>query len=598
MEEVAIPKKTKCRNILGWLKQIYYILCWIFIAMFVKFGTYVERINYYWHVSVSIRYKIEMLVPFIISMIVMGMIYLVNLIFLCVGANRVFKLLSNKQEDISINKIIDNLLKEKPEVIINCVCYHMETRAYTTTDSNGRTQTNYTTVMVPTYSESKNLDIFSYLDISGIFKLKDTTKKYIQLELGKEINFNDELTLYDIETIKNDMCTRNRYRDAYITISVNRVLPSFKEFYLVRLTNKDNCFIKKWIYIISMIITLDKFYELYFDSICSSQFFVIKKIVSSRQNVLENPTFFKKYFKILLDSLNIDSSKVLIFIEFLYKSYNENFVSTFKEETEENKKKLTSFLEKNQSSIYQEILNLSKLRATRKNSESKLNNTYNSADEDFEELPEEIMNFIESNDLEGFKTSLDKNKNLIPSFLFLLSDNEFTDIKYIEIIINFTYALLSASGDTYISDLDKCIELFINQVIHIILTNLKNENIIKIANDILVMTPMKLNSEKFFKTISQYLNIKSDDVLLGILLRSIKNFILDNKTKFLEKVLPYFAENLLGLINHSTKEIKEEAVHCCVEIIMVVGYKFDNYLELLPKNQQNLINFFIKKRTG
>ena len=34
MEEVAIPKKTKCRNILGWLKQIYYILCWIFIAMF------------------------------------------------------------------------------------------------------------------------------------------------------------------------------------------------------------------------------------------------------------------------------------------------------------------------------------------------------------------------------------------------------------------------------------------------------------------------------------------------------------------------------------------------------------------------------------
>ena len=324
----------------------------------------------------------------------------------------------------------------------------------------------------------------------------------------------------------------------------------------------------------------------------------LTNLISSNQNVLENPTFFKKYFKILLDSLNIDSSKVLIFIEFLYKSYNENFVSTFKEETEENKKKLTSFLEKNQSSIYQEILNLSKLRATRKNSESKLNNTYNSADEDFEELPEEIMNFIESNDLEGFKTSLDKNKNLIPSFLLLLSDNEFTDIKYIEIIINFTYALLSASGDTYISDLDKCIELFINQVIHIILTNLKNGNIIKIANDILVMTPMKLNSEKFFKTISQYLNIKSDDVLLGILLRSIKNFILDNKTKFLEKVLPYFAENLLGLINHSTKEIKEEAVHCCVEIIMVVGYKFDKYLELLPKNQQNLINFFIKKRTG
>ena len=165
-------------------------------------------------------------------------------------------------------------------------------------------------------------------------------------------------------------------------------------------------------------------------------------------------------------------------------------------------------------------------------------------------------------------------------------------------MINFTYALLASSGDIFIPELDKCIELFINQLIHIILTNLKNANIIKITNDILVMTPMKLNSEKFFKTISQYLNIKTDDVLLKILLKSIKNFILDNKTKYLEKILPYFAENLLGLINHTTKEIKEEAVYCCVEIIMVVGYKFDKYLELLPKNQQNLINFFIKKRTG
>ena len=167
----------------------------------------------------------------------------------------------------------------------------METRSYTTTDANGRTQTTYTTVMVPTYTESQNLNIFSYLDISGIFKLKDTTKKYIQLELGKEINFNDELTLYDIATIENDLYTRNRFKDAFISISVNRILPSYKEYYLIRLTNQENCFINRWIYIIFLIITLDKFYELYLDCICSNQFFVIKKIVSSRQNVLENPKY-------------------------------------------------------------------------------------------------------------------------------------------------------------------------------------------------------------------------------------------------------------------------------------------------------------------
>ena len=291
MEEVATQKETKCCKILGWLRQIYYICCWIFVIIFVKYGTYVERIDFYWHVSESVRYRIGIFIPFIISMTLMGMIYLLNFIFLCVGSNRVFKLLSNINENDSINKIIDNLLKEKPEVIINCLCYHMETRSYTTTDANGRTQTTYTTVMVPTYTESQNLNIFSYLDISGIFKLKDTTKKYIQLELGKEINFNDELTLYDIATIENDLYTRNRFKDAYISISVNRILPSYKEYYLIRLTNQENCFIKRWIYIIFLIITLDKFYELYLDCLCSNQFFVIKKIVSSRQNVLENPKY-------------------------------------------------------------------------------------------------------------------------------------------------------------------------------------------------------------------------------------------------------------------------------------------------------------------
>ena len=332
-------------------------------------------------------------------------------------------------------------------------------------------------------------------------------------------------------------------------------------------------------------------YETYFDWLTN--------LLSTDPSFFEGLTNFKKYFKILLSSLDLNSSpKIIEFFDFLYKTFNENFISAFKDETEDNKKKLLSLLEQKQSSYYQELLNLNKLKATRKNSETKLNNTNNSTEEDYEELPQEIFKFIESNDITGFKSYLEQNKNLIPSFLLLLSDNGYTEIKYIENLINFTYALISSSDDIFIPDLDKCIELFINQVIHILLTNLKNENIVKTSNDILIMTPMKLNSEKFFKTIAQYLTSKNDEILLKTLLHSIKNFILDNKTKNLEKVLPYFSENLLGLINHTSKEIKEEAVYCCVEIIMVVGYKFDKYLELLPKSQQNLINFFIKKRTG
>ena len=113
-----------------------------------------------------------------------------------------------------------------------------------------------------------------------------------------------------------------------------------------------------------------------------------------------------------------------------------------------------------------------------------------------------------------------------------------------------------------------------------------------------MITPSKLNTEKFFKTISQYLNMRNDSLLLECLLLSIKYFIINNKTQNLEKLLPYFIEEVINLINHQTKEVKEQAVFCCVEIIMVIGHKFDVYFDMLPKNQQNLINFFIKKRTG
>ena len=428
-------------------------------------------------------------------------------------------------------------------------------------------------------------NFFNKYDIETIIKLMLIELKKLKTSKNNQIENDDEIVIQNLDEEKN--------------IEDNALYKLIFQIYEIILRKYEHEELIKMLFsLIKQNNETDKLndnneldYETYFDWLTN--------LLSTDPSFFEGLTNFKKNFKILLSSLDLNSSpKIIEFIDFLYKTFNENFISAFKDETEDNKKKLLSLLEQKQSSYYQELLNLNKLKATRKNSETKLNNTNNSTEEDYEELPQEIFKFIESNDITGFKSYLEQNKNLIPSFLLLLSDNGYTEIKYIENLINFTYALISSSDDIFIPDLDKCIELFINQVIHILLTNLKNENIVKTSNDILIMTPMKLNSEKFFKTIAQYLTSKNDEILLKTLLHSIKNFILDNKTKNLEKVLPYFSENLLGLINHTSKEIKEEAVYCCVEIIMVVGYKFDKYLELLPKSQQNLINFFIKKRSG
>ena len=52
---------------------------------------------------------------------------------------------------------------------------------------------------------------------------------------------------------------------------------------------------------------MDGFYDLYLYCICSKQYFVIKKIVSSRQNVLENP----KYSK-FISGYNINEQNVIL----------------------------------------------------------------------------------------------------------------------------------------------------------------------------------------------------------------------------------------------------------------------------------------------
>ena len=323
----------------------------------------------------------------------------------------------------------------------------------------------------------------------------------------------------------------------------------------------------------------------------------ITLLVPSCGNIFNNLNNFKKYFK-KISFVDINSVKIKHLIDILYKLYSDNFILAYNEENEINQNKILSLMEKNNSIYYQELVNKIRNKSTRKNSanNSFINNVTRDAG-DYEEVPEEIISYLENGDIDSFKIYLENHKNLVPSFLLLLSDSRYNEKKYVLNLINFTYSLIS-SVDIFISDLEQCIELFINQIIHLLLTNKKNNIIVQTSKEILMIAPLKLNIEKFFKAISQYLNMRSDPILLETLLMSIKNFIINKKTQNLENLLPYFIEEVISFINHPVKEVKEQAVYCCVEIIMVLGHKFDTYFDKIPKNQQNLINLFIKKRTG
>ena len=329
----------------------------------------------------------------------------------------------------------------------------------------------------------------------------------------------------------------------------------------------------------------------------------ITLLIPSCNNIFNNLNNFKKIFKkICLADEN--SIKIISLIDVLYKCYNNNFIQAYSDENETNQNKILFLMEKNKSIYYQELLNKIKAKTIKRNSivseinnSGLINNNLSVEANESEEVPQEIIRYLEEGDIESFKKYLENHKNLVSSFLLLLSDSNYNKIPYVENLINFTYSLIS-SVDIFIPDLEPVIELFINQIVHLLLTNKKNKLIVQTTKEILNITPLKLNSEKYFKTISQYLNIRNDPILLESLLVSIKNFILNNKTQNLEKLLPYFIEEVISLINHQVKEVKEEAVYCCVEAFMVLGHKFDVYFDMLNKSQQNLINFFIKKRTG
>jgi hypothetical protein len=72
---------------------------------------------------------------------------------------------------------------------------------------------------------------------------------------------------------------------------------------------------------------------------------------------------------------------------------------------------------------------------------------------------------------------------------------------------------------------------------------------------------------------------------------------MNNKKEDLNKIVPLVIDGIFNLLNHQISDIRKHAVYCCIEMYMMMGYKFEPYLNKLNPSQQNLIKLFIKKKT-
>ena len=222
-----------------------------------------------------------------------------------------------------------------------------------------------------------------------------------------------------------------------------------------------------------------------------------------------------------------------------------------------------------------------------------------------ESVPEEIKMSIQNNNYDQYILYMEEHKSYIPEFILLLSNKKYSDDKSTITLLNFTKNLLNINN--FSIDLNACINLMVKQLIHILTSHKNNDKIVELIKSILSDMPMNLNANKTLSSMAKFLNIDNESQILEILLISIQNFIINSKNKKTNKysnneaisvksLLDLFISEIFNLLKHQNSEIRKRAVYCCVEVHFAIGKDFEPFLNQIPKNQQNLIRLFIKKR--
>ena len=220
-------------------------------------------------------------------------------------------------------------------------------------------------------------------------------------------------------------------------------------------------------------------------------------------------------------------------------------------------------------------------------------------------IPNEIKMSIQNNNLEQYIFYMEEHKSYIPEYILLLSNKKYNDSKSVNTLLTFTKTLLNSNN--FIIDLNPCINLMVKQLIYLLNLHKNDEKIVELVKNILSDMPIYLNAEKSLSSISKFLTLDNDIIILETLLMSIQNFIMNSKNKkknknenniSLENLLNSFITSIFNLLKHENSEIRKRAVYCCVEIHLIIGKEFEPYLMKIPNAQQNLIRLFIKKRNG
>lgn len=278
-----------CFSFCTWFFQI---LVWISIALIIVGST--KNIN-------------GMLIGGSISL---GLSYLIYIILeFC---SPTCKFLNNLKDEETMNEKMAKLFLTPPVINFYAKCYHYISR-------------NKSRRIVVTHTESFDLPYYSSIDVSGLFLLKSNEaqlkkKAYIQLKLKEEINFADTISYSDYLMQKDSFWKKNMFLDIKMDFTEKRFIPEMKEFNLIKIGTKDPKFVGLCWYILSVLITFGEFYKIYLNSCCIFQTFKIRKLISTRYNLLESQ--YIQQYQPLMPQLNLINEK------FNYERQNTGYCNT------------------------------------------------------------------------------------------------------------------------------------------------------------------------------------------------------------------------------------------------------------------------------
>ena len=278
-------EESECSSIAGWIFQT---LVWISIIILI--------------IGIIINNK-QIMLGGGISFCVSYLIYLI--LEFC---SPTCQYLMNIRDGESMYEKMGKLFITAPVINFYAECYHYQTRHYTTRDNKGHVHHHSSQTKVVTHTESYNLPYYSFKDVSGLFLLnlneaEVKQKIYIKLHLKKEINFADTISYSDYINQKDLFWKRNRYLDSRMNFTETRNIPGMKEYNLVKIGTFEPKFFSLCWYVLSVLFTVGQFYRKYIDSFCIYQTFKIRKLISTRYNLLEEQ--YIQQYQPLMPQLNL-----------------------------------------------------------------------------------------------------------------------------------------------------------------------------------------------------------------------------------------------------------------------------------------------------